>query len=231
MNSSESLRIMLVDDHVLFREGVAGILDREPGLKVIGQASNGEEAVGLAKQLNPDLILMDIQMPICTGLEAAKRLLRWQPNLKIIMLTVSDKDQDLFSAIKTGAQGYMLKGSTRAQELVDVVKRVAAGEAIIAPALVPQLLSEFAAMKQGAESGLTPTPIPPNEPPSEHISGVLSERELEVLQLVAQGLKNREIAEHLFISENTVRTHLRNILDKLHVQNRMQAANLINRSS
>jgi len=229
--SGETIRILLTDDHILFREGVAGILEREPDLHVVGQASNGREAVQLAQELNPDVILMDIQMPICTGLEAAQQLLEKQSGLRIVMLTVSDKDQDLFAAIKAGAQGYLLKGSTRAQELVDVVRRVAAGDAIITPALVPQLLSEFAAMKQGGER----TAAPPHADlapasASDDVFNALSDRELEVLHLVAEGLKNREIAESLFISENTVRSHLRNILDKLHVQNRLQAANLIKRT-
>jgi DNA-binding NarL/FixJ family response regulator len=232
MSGVESIRVLLTDDHTLFREGIASILEREPDLRVVGQASNGQEAMEMASQLNPDVILMDIQMPVCTGLEAAQQLLEKHPGLKIIMLTVSDKDHDLFAAIKAGAQGYLLKGSTRAQELVDVVKRVAAGDAIITPALVPQLLLEFAAMKHSGEGNAAPPPSDPAPAPaSDDLSHTLSDRELEVLQLVSQGLKNREIAESLVISKNTVRSHLRNILDKLHVQNRLQAANLIKRSS
>jgi len=214
------IRVLLADDHELFRTGVAGLLAREVDIVVVGQAGNGREALALGQQLQPDVALLDIQMPECTGLEAAQRLLAQQPGLKIIMLTISDKDRDLFTAVKAGAQGYLLKGSITPEELVTAVRQVAAGEAIIAPTLVPYLLAEFAALSQKQ-------PEPEPEPDVGRPQQVLSERELEVLQLVSEGLKNREIAERLFISENTVRTHLRNILDKLHVQNRVQAAALL----
>lgn len=220
---STPIRVLLADDHQLFRAGIAGLLERDPHITVVGQASNGQEAVALAQQIQPDVALLDIQMPVCTGLEAARQLLAQQPQLKIIMLTISDSDQDLFTAVKAGAQGYLLKGSTSVHELVTAVRQVAVGEAIIAPNLVPHLLAEFAAMSQER----TPeTAVAPKEPVEARPEQVLSERELEVLHLVSEGLKNREIAGQLFISENTVRTHLRNILDKLHVQNRTQAATL-----
>jgi DNA-binding NarL/FixJ family response regulator len=231
--STEPVRILLADDHRLFREGLASLLEREPDLHVVGQAVHGAEAVALAEQHQPDVVLMDIQMPICTGLEATQRLLTIRPDLKIIMLTVSDKDQDLFAAVKAGAQGYLLKGSTSATELVTAVRRVAAGEAIIAPTLAPFLLAEFNVLAQqqtpspARTSTSTSTITPDDHYPDAR--NVLTERELEVLQLVAQGLKNREVADQLVISENTVRTHLRNILDKLHVQNRLQAATLYQR--
>lgn len=216
------IRILLADDHQLFRAGIASLLEREPDLCVVAQAGNGEEAVALAQQHRPDVALLDIQMPLCNGLQAACRLLAQQPQLKIIMLTVSESDQDLFTAVKAGAQGYLLKGSSSAQELVTAVRQVAAGDAIIAPSLAPKLLAEFAALsrKQDQEQEL-------EEREGGLVAQALSERELEVLLLVSRGLKNREIADQLFISENTVRTHLRNILDKLHVQNRVQAAALL----
>ncbi|MBE2199968.1 MAG: response regulator transcription factor [Anaerolinea sp.] len=214
-----AIRVLLADDHQLFRAGIASLLARERDIEVVGQARNGQEAVTLAQQLQPDVALLDIQMPLCTGLEAARQLLAQQASLKIIMLTISEKDEDLFTAVKAGAQGYLLKGSTSAQELVTAVRQVAAGEAIIASSLVPQLLAEFAALSK--------EPEPELEEEEKEARPVLSERELEVLHLVSQGLKNREIAAQLFISENTVRTHLRNILDKLHVQNRVQAAALL----
>ncbi len=214
-----AIRVLLADDHQLFRAGIASLLARERDIEVVGQARNGQEAVTLAQQLQPDVALLDIQMPLCTGLEAARQLLAQQASLKIIMLTISEKDEDLFMAVKAGAQGYLLKGSTSAQELVTAVRQVAAGEAIIASSLVPQLLAEFAALSK--------EPEPELEKEGKEARPVLSERELEVLHLVSQGLKNREIAAQLFISENTVRTHLRNILDKLHVQNRVQAAALL----
>lgn len=223
--TSPPIRILLADDHQLFRGGVASLLQREAGLEVVGQAANGEEAIALAEQTRPDVVLMDIQMPLCTGLEATRRLLAGQPGLKVIMLTISDSDRDLFTAVKAGAQGYLLKGSISIRELVEAIQRVAAGEAIIAPALVPHLLAEFAALTERREETAVSLPATPTTDTLD----TLSERELEVLHLVAQGLKNREIAAQLVISENTVRTHLRNILDKLHVQNRLQAANLVKR--
>jgi DNA-binding NarL/FixJ family response regulator len=216
-----AIRVLLADDHQLFRAGIASLLQREPDIEVVGQANNGVEAITLAQQLQPDVALLDIQMPLCTGLEAAHQLLANQAKIKLIMLTISDNDQDLFTAVKAGAQGYLLKGSISAQDLVTAVRQVAAGEAIIAPALVPHLLAEFAALSKEQE----PKETEPGEDLRLH--QILSERELEVLHLVSQGLKNREIAAQLFISENTVRTHLRNILDKLHVQNRIQAAALL----
>lgn len=223
MSQTKPIRVLLADDHQLFREGIAGLLSREPDIEVVGQARHGAEGVNLAEQLRPDVALLDIQMPHCTGLEAARQLLATQPGLKIIMLTISESDQDLFTAVKAGAQGYLLKGSTSAGELVTAVRQVAVGEAIIAPSLAPRLLAEFTALSQQQER----EPEGEGEKDEGALRQVLSEREMEVLELVGQGLKNREIADQLFISENTVRTHLRNILDKLHVQNRLQAAALL----
>ncbi len=207
------IRILLADDHHLFRAGLATLLEREDDLTIVAQAENGAEAVTLAEETHPDVALLDIQMPICNGLETTRRLLVRQPTVKIIMLTISDRDDDLFTSIKSGAQGYLLKGSISAADLITAVRRVAAGEAIIAPALVPRLLTEFTALSQQAAQT---SPVPALDK--------LTRRERETLELVAQGLKNREIAARLFISENTVRTYLRNILDKLHVRNRLQAA-------
>lgn len=220
-----AIRVMLADDHQLFRAGIASLLEREPDIEVVGQAPNGAEAVKLGQQLQPDVALLDIQMPVMGGLDAARQLLTQRPQLKIIMLTISDSDRDLFTAVKAGAQGYLLKGSTSTQELVTAVRQVAAGEAIIAPTLVPLLLAEFSHLSQEQEVNQAAAE------PEEALHQVLTERELEVLHQVSQGLTNREIAAKLFISENTVRSHLRNILDKLHVQNRLQAAALLKRPS
>lgn len=222
---SVPIRVLLADDHQLFRDGLVSLLAREPDMNVVGQAANGAEAIRLAEDVQPQVVLMDIQMPVCSGLEATRHLIAWRPELKIVMLTISDKDQDLFAAVKAGAQGYLLKGSTSATELVTAVRRVAAGEAIIAPTLVPFLLAEFSSLAQQQVESTTITSASAEAQPA-NVLNVLTERELEVLQLVAQGLKNREVAGQLVISENTVRTHLRNILDKLHVQNRLQAATL-----
>lgn len=216
------IRILLADDHQLFRAGLAGLLEKEPGFVVVGQAENGEAALALAEKASPDVVLMDIQMPVCSGLEATRRLLARWPDVKIIMLTISDHDRDLFTAVKAGAQGYLLKGKASVQEVFEAIRRVAAGEAIIATSLVPQLLAEFAVLSQPASK--MPTSIATPEPV--HDLDRLTQREQETLEWVAQGLTNREIAAQLVISENTVRTHLRSILDKLHVQNRVQAATL-----
>lgn len=221
MNQKPPIRLLIADDHQLFRAGIAGLLANEPDIDVVAQAENGQEAVALAREYHPTVALLDVQMPVCGGLEAAGKLLAQQPQMKIIMLTISDSDQNLFTAVKTGAQGYLLKGSTSPQELVTAVRRVAAGDAIIAPALVPQLLAEFNTLSQKQEQEEAASPA------EDGVHQLLTDRELEVLQLVSEGLKNREIADQLFISENTVRTHLRNILDKLHVKNRVQAAALL----
>ncbi|MCA9976228.1 MAG: response regulator transcription factor, partial [Anaerolineales bacterium] len=217
-NSQTPIRILLADDHQLFRAGVAGLLAQEPDFVVVGQAENGKEAIDLAQKTQPDVALLDVQMPVCNGLEAARRLLVLQPEIKIIMLTISDRDADLFTAVKSGAQGYLLKSSISANELIEAVQRVAASEAIITPSLVPLLLAEFAALSQQPN---LPSPVP------NPTLNRLTNREREILELVAQGLTNRETATQFIISENTVRTHLRNILDKLHVQNRLQAAAIL----
>jgi two-component system NarL family response regulator len=220
-----SIRVLIAEDHQLFRDGLVSLLEREADLQVVGQAADGAQAVALAQEIEPDVVLMDIMMPEFSGLEATRRLMAWRPELKIIILTISDRDEDLFDAIKAGASGYLLKGSTGAAELVDTLRRVRAGEAIITPTLVPQVLAEFSAMARGRGEARPPAEPPPAAPPS----GIaqLTDREREVLDLVAEGLTNRQIAERLVVSENTVRAHLRNILDKLHVNNRVQAALLL----
>jgi DNA-binding NarL/FixJ family response regulator len=226
-NSSNSpIRVLIAEDHQLFRDGLVSLLEREADLQVVGQAADGAKATALARKIEPDVILMDIMMPECSGLEATRRLMAWRPELKIIILTISDKDEDLFEAIKAGASGYLLKGSTGASELVDTLRRVAAGEAIITPILVPQVLAEFSAMARGRDEASPPAVPPLGAPPPSGIA-LLTDREREVLDLVAEGLTNRQIAERLVVSENTVRAHLRNILDKLHVNNRVQAALLL----
>ncbi len=241
MNTKPKIRVLIADDNQLFREGLVSLLQREPDIEVVATASDGTEVLPLAQKHHPDVVLMDIQMPRCNGLEATQRLMAWDPTLKIVMLTVSDKERDLFEAIKWGARGYLLKMSTGARELVETVRRVAAGEAIITPALVPYLLDQFAALARNANQAKSHENAPAQgggeESPLAGEKGgaptvdvhttsidILTEREREVLNLVAEGLTNREIAERLVVSENTVRAHLRNILDKLHVQNRIQAA-------
>ena len=201
--------MILVDDQLLFRRGLRALLDEENDFEVVGEANNGREAIELARVTRPDAILMDINMPICNGVEATRIIKAEQPDVRIVALTVSDDDQDLFEAIKAGAQGYLLK-DLRPEELFDMLRAVTRGETPISPAIAGKLLNEFRRR--------------PWHEPSETAGWDLTARELEVLQLVAEGLGNAEIASRLFIVEGTVKNHLHNILEKLHLENRVQAA-------
>ncbi|MHB8170394.1 MAG: response regulator [Thermincolia bacterium] len=207
----ESIKVMLVDDHVLFRKGIYGILAEDASVVVVGEASNGVEACRKAQECNPDVVLMDINMPEMDGVAATKKIRALQPDIKIIMLTVQEDDEYLFEAIKSGAQGYLLK-NLEPEELVGYIKGVMRGEAPISKAMASKILVEFANMAQ----------MTTNSPVSDKKQ--LSFREKEVLRMVAQGATNKEIASELCISENTVKNHLRNILDKLQLENRVQAA-------
>ena len=203
------IRVLVADDHPVFREGLVSLLQRYPEFKVVGQAANGNEAIAKARQSQPDVIIMDICMPGGNGVAATMNLQRTLPQVKVVMFTVSDRDNDLFDAIKAGARGYLLK-SVDLEELVESVKLVADGEAIISPAMASRLLDEFRQDKERA--GKDP--------------GELSRRETEVLQLVAEGTNTKQIADILYISETTVKTHLRSILQKLHARNRAEAVAL-----
>ena len=207
---SEPLRVLLVDDHILFRTGVKAVLAGRSDVEVVGEAGDGLEAVALARETMPDVILMDIGMPGCDGLEATRRIKREMPYVKVFMLTVSDDDEDLFEAIKSGAQGYLTK-DLKAQQLFDVLEGLARGEAAFSGVIAAKILREFEKTSRGTDGELEAT-----EP--------LTEREIEVLQLVVEGKSNQEIAQNLVISESTVKNHLRNILGKLHLRNRIQAA-------
>ncbi|MBI2854809.1 MAG: response regulator transcription factor [Chloroflexi bacterium] len=199
--------VLIVDDHDLFRDGIASLLQARD-YQVVGEASNGLEAVVRARELKPDIILMDIRMPTMGGLEATRLIRSELPDTKIIMLTVSDEEEDLFEAIKSGAQGYLLK-KLKASVFFDLISGVVDGEAPISPRMAAKMVEEFSARSQGRR-------------PSEQQWDGLSEREQDVLKLVAQGKTNKEIAALLIISERTVKYHLRNILDKLHLENRAQ---------
>jgi len=207
---SEPLRVLLVDDHILFRTGVKAVLAARSDMEVVGEAGNGLEAVALARETMPDVILMDITMPGCDGLEATRRIKREMPYVKVFMLTVSDDDENLFEAIKSGAQGYLTK-DLKAQQLFDVLEGLARGEAAFSGVIAAKILREFEKTSRGTDGELEAT-----EP--------LTEREMEVLRLVVEGKSNQEIAQSLVISESTVKNHLRNILGKLHLRNRIQAA-------
>ena len=186
------------------------VLDGEPDIEVVGEAADGHQAVERAQEVMPDVVLMDVRMPRRTGIEATREIRDLLPHVRIVMLTVSDEEADLYEAIKAGASGYLLK-EISTDEVPEVVRSVMAGQSRISPAMASKLLNEFAGTSR--RPGAT-TQVPgPN----------LTERELEVLQLVAQGLNNRDIAKQLFISENTGKNHVRNILDKLHLHSRMEA--------
>jgi DNA-binding NarL/FixJ family response regulator len=206
----EPQRILLVDDHVLFRKGIASLLAARQDITIVGEASDGDEAVILAQQTLPDVILMDVNMPRQNGIETVKIIKREMPHIQIVMLTVSDDDNDLFEAIKSGAKGYLLK-NLEPLELYGMLDRLRQGEAPISGAMAAKILREFRQPEytQGKET----------QPVDE-----LTTREIEVLEQVVTGASNKEIADTLHITENTVKIHLRNILEKLHVQNRIQAA-------
>lgn len=214
-NSSGRIRLLVVDDKELFREGLVSLLVRRPELEVVGQAEDGYQALELARQLQPRLILMDVDMPNCDGLRAVELIKAELPDTDIIMLTVSEEDKDLFYAVKAGAKGYIIK-DIKVDELVKTIITVSRGGAVIWPSLAVKLLEEF------STGSLAQTASNPAYSKSE--KQVLSEREREVLKLVAVGATNRDIAEKLVISENTVKVHLHNIMEKLHLRNRQHAA-------
>ncbi|HSP73561.1 MAG TPA: response regulator transcription factor [Gaiellaceae bacterium] len=202
------MRVLLADDHALFRAGIASLLGLW-GLEVVGQAATGEEAVELARRLHPDLVLMDITMPGCGGLEATRLIKTELPETRVIVVTVSADDDDLFEAIKSGAEGYLLK-ATSEEELSRALTKIAAGQPAFSADLAERILEEYARVVRDG--------------PTKDDADDLSARERDVLVLVAGGATNREIAAKLFISQNTVEFHMRNILAKLHAANRTQAA-------
>lgn len=205
------IRALLVDDHSLFREGVAALLRQRKEFAVVGEAQDGIEAVARAKALKPDLVLMDISMPRCDGVEAARRICQALPAVKVVMLTILEQDRKVFEAIKAGAQGYILK-NVKPDALFHALLGVMSGEAAISRVTASKILDEFAG-RSGFGAGAS-------------CQEDLSERELSVLKLITQGKTNKEIAQTLNLAENTVKNHLKNILDKLQVANRVQAATL-----
>ena len=204
------LRILLVDDHVLFRKGLTALLGCRPDIQIVGEARDGLEAIDAAREFLPDVILMDVNMPRCDGLEATRRIKREMPHVKIVILTVSDDDQHLFEAIKSGAQGYLLKDLEPFQ-LYALLESISRGEAPLSGAIAAKILKEFS-RPSGAASQVA------------EVIDELTPRETQILQLVAEGKSNKDIADELVISENTVKIHIRNILEKLHLKNRIQAA-------
>jgi DNA-binding NarL/FixJ family response regulator len=212
LRQPEPIRVLIVDDHALFRRGLQMVLAEEADIEVVGEASDGAEAVEKAGQALPDVVLMDIRMPRRSGIEACRAMKELSPSAKIVMLTISDEEEDLFEAIRAGASGYLLKDIPY-DEVADVVRAVHGGQSLINPSMAAKLLAEFASMatRDGTERA-EQVPAPR-----------LTEREIEVLKLVARGMNNRDIAKELFISENTVKNHVRNILEKLQIHSRMEA--------
>jgi two-component system NarL family response regulator len=208
----DPIRVLIVDDHALFRRGLEMVLAQESDIELVGEASDGAEAVAKAGEALPDVVLMDIRMPKRSGIEACRAMKEVAPSAKIVMLTISDEEEDLFEAIRAGASGYLLKDIPY-DEVADVVRAVHGGQSLINPSMAAKLLTEFAALaKRDGEERAQEVPAPK-----------LTDREMEVLRLVARGMNNRDIAKELFISENTVKNHVRNILEKLQIHSRMEA--------
>ena len=200
----QPFRILIVDDHAHAREGIRDILEEYEDFIIVGEGTNGQEAIELTEKLIPDIVLMDIGMPVMDGLEATKQIKLRFPHVKIVVITVSDDITDLFDALKKGAQGYLLK-NLQSEVWYDYLRAFALDEVPMSKEIAFQILKEFP-----QETSITKPDTP------------LSARELEVLQLVAKGLSNRDISAQLFISEHTVKSHLKNILSKLHLENRVQ---------
>lgn len=202
-----SVRLLIVDNHTLFRQGLVSLLQSEPGYEVIGEASSGEQALQLVPQFGPDVVLMDVKMPGIGGVEATRCITETSPETRVLMLTVAEEEENLFAAIQAGARGYILKNAD-AGELLEAIQRVHAGEAQLSPSMTLRLF-------QALQGGGLPTLLP--ELP-------LTSREQDVFQLLAKGASNRQIAETLMITENTVKTHVRKILKKLGLHSRSEVA-------
>jgi DNA-binding NarL/FixJ family response regulator len=208
----EPIRVLIADDHALFRRGLEMVLDEEQDIDLVGQASDGAEAVAKAGESLPDVVLMDIRMPKTSGIEAARAMKEAAPSAKIVILTISDEEEDLFEAIRAGASGYLLK-DIPLDEVAEAVRAVHGGQSLINPSMAGKLLTEFATLARRDEE----------ERPQQVPAPKLTDREMEVLKLIARGMNNRDIAKELFISENTVKNHVRNILEKLQIHSRMEA--------
>jgi len=204
-----TIRVLLADDHMLFRQGVRRLLEVAGDIEVVGDAETGEESVRLAEDLAPDIVLLDVAMPTVSGIDAARMIKASSPRAGIIMLTVHADEEFLFEAIKAGAMGYLLKDCTP-DELIRAIRVVHSGEGLLAPTMAAKVMREFARTRETKDLAAVHLPLTP--------------RELEILQQVTTGLANKEIANRLSISERTVKNHLSNIMEKLHVNSRTQAA-------
>lgn len=202
--------MLIVDDHALFRRGLELVLADEPDLQIVGEAGDGLEAIERAADLLPDVVVMDVRMPGVGGIEAARRIRHAQPATRVVMLTGSEDEEDLFAAVRVGATGYLLK-EVAVDEVAGAVRAVARGQALITPSMATKLLGEFNVLSRRVDSAHDAAPR-------------LTDREIEVLRLVAKGMSNKEIAAELVIAENTAKNHVRNILEKLQLRSRMEAA-------
>lgn len=211
MTNGHRTRVLLADDQALFRRGINAVLNGEDDIEVVAEADSGESAIAQATDLVPDVVLMDVRMPGVGGINAARAIKSACPTTFILMLTMSDEEEDLYDAIKSGANGYLLKEVSVAT-VADAIRRVVAGDSFLSPTMASKLLSEFTSLSQREPSERQP------------VIAVLSERETEVLRLIASGHPNAKIAADLEIAETTVRNHIRNILEKLHLHDRVQTA-------
>jgi DNA-binding NarL/FixJ family response regulator len=206
------IKLLLADDQPLFRQSLAALLDLEDDLTIVGQANNGQEAIDQASQLQPDIILMDLRMPICNGIEATKAIRDRYPWIRILVLTTFDEDEDIWHALQAGALGYLLK-NTPAPQLASAIRTLHQGHSQLGPTIAPKVFAQISPSRS-----LDPEPIQPSQ------QDAFSDREGQVLQLIRQGHSNREIAASLHLSEGTVRNHVSQILSKLQVRDRTQAA-------
>jgi len=204
---TDTLRVLVADDHVIFRDGLRALLASTPDAELVGEAATGEEAISLANSLQPDLVLMDLQMPDLNGIEATRRIVHDSPHIRVLVVTMFEDDSSVLAAMRAGARGYLLKGATHA-EMARAIRAVGEGEAIFSPAIAARLMEFFASFQPATMPQVFPE---------------LSDREPEILNLIAQGHKNPDIAARLVLSPKTVRNHVTNILSKLQVTDRSEA--------
>jgi DNA-binding NarL/FixJ family response regulator len=207
----ETIRLLIVDDHALFREGLRALFSTVEDIELVGEATSGQEAVDLAEEIQPDVVLMDIDMPGTNGVQATRAILRKTPSVGVVMVTMLEDDASVFSAMRAGARGYVLKGA-QPKELVETIRAVASGQALFGPSIASRMMRFFNEYGERFEASLPEDSFPE-----------LTPRELEVLELIAEGHKNSQIAEKLVISDKTVRNHITNIFSKLQVADRSQA--------
>ncbi|NWJ45386.1 MAG: response regulator transcription factor [Chloroflexi bacterium] len=213
INQDTRIKVLLVEDHAVVREGTAELLNRQPDMTVVGEAGDGQTAVEMALRLLPNVVLMDVGLPVLDGIAATRQIKAQRPTIAILALTAHDEDQYVFALLEAGAAGYLLK-TVRSHELVEAVRAVNRGEAVLHPTVAKKVLGRFAIKNQPGSLGKSE----PNQP-TEH----LTERELEVLKLAGRGLSNKEIADRLVLSPRTVQAHFANIFDKLEVGSRTEA--------